>query len=177
MTRPAAEGKGVRVEATIDAVGTLAGDPVRLQQVVWNLLTNAVKFTPEGGVIEVRLDRHGERVRLQVRDSGKGIDPRFLPHVFERFRQADASDSRAYGGLGLGLAIVKHLVEMHEGTITAESAGPGRGAAVPRSSSRASAGDAHRPGATIRGRRCRARSAGSTACGWCWSTTTPTRGR
>jgi signal transduction histidine kinase len=129
VVRPAAEAKRVRLEAVLDdALGALAADPERLQQIAWNLLTNAVKFTPSGGTARVRLDRHGESVRLQVEDDGEGIDAAFLPSVFDRFRQADASPTRSQGGLGLGLAIVKHLVELHGGTITAASAGAGRGA-------------------------------------------------
>ena len=129
VVRPAAEAKGVRLEASIEAgAGPILGDPDRLQQVVWNLLTNAVKFTPSGGRVEVRLQRDGEQVEIAVEDTGQGIAAAFLPHVFERFRQADASHSRAHGGLGLGLAISRHLVEMHGGTLRAFSEGIGRGA-------------------------------------------------
>ncbi len=129
VVRPAAEARRIRIEAAIDdATGTLGADPDRLQQIAWNLLSNAIKFTPAGGSVEVRLDRHLDGVRLRVIDHGVGIDAGFLPHVFERFRQADASSTRSQGGLGLGLAIVKHLVELHQGTITAESAGVGQGA-------------------------------------------------
>jgi signal transduction histidine kinase/ActR/RegA family two-component response regulator len=105
----------------------VSGDAVRLQQVVWNLLVNAVKFTSEGGRIEVKLEEIDRRVRVSISDSGQGITPQFLPHVFDRFRQADGTTTRAHGGLGLGLAIVRHLVEAHGGTVTAESAGAGRG--------------------------------------------------
>ncbi|HSK76048.1 MAG TPA: ATP-binding protein, partial [Thermoanaerobaculia bacterium] len=98
------------------------------QQVVWNLLSNAVKFTPRGGRVEVGLARRGSQVEIRVSDSGIGIDSDFLDHVFDRFRQADSSSTRAYGGLGLGLAIVRHLVELHGGTVFAESGGPGQGA-------------------------------------------------
>jgi signal transduction histidine kinase len=105
------------------------GDSTRLQQVVWNLLSNAVKFTPEGGRVEVALTRDAEELMLRVRDSGPGIPASFLPHVFERFRQADSSAARPYGGLGLGLAIVRHLVELHGGTLAAQSQGEGQGAA------------------------------------------------
>ncbi len=104
------------------------GDPERLQQIVWNLLTNAIKFTPEGGKIEVRLLRVGSQAEIQVKDTGIGISPNFLPHVFDRFRQADSTTTRAHGGLGLGLAIVRHLVHLHGGTIQAQSEGEGRGA-------------------------------------------------
>jgi signal transduction histidine kinase/ActR/RegA family two-component response regulator len=103
------------------------GDPDRLQQVVWNLLSNAIKFTPKGGRVGVRLERHGSDVRIEVSDTGQGIAPEFLPHVFERFRQADGSTTRTHGGLGLGLAVVRHLVEQHGGTVSAESAGEQQG--------------------------------------------------
>jgi signal transduction histidine kinase len=126
--RPTADARGVALEAALDDAGPFAGDPARLQQVVWNLLSNAVKFTPPGGRVAVSLRRRGDAVEIVVRDTGQGIDPAFLPHVFERFRQADGSTSRAHGGLGLGLAIVRHLVELHGGTVRAESEGPGRGA-------------------------------------------------
>jgi CheY-like chemotaxis protein len=103
------------------------GDASRLQQVFWNLLTNAVKFTLPGGDIDVSLTRTDSNLEISVADSGIGIEPEFLPHVFERFRQADSSTTRRYGGLGLGLALVKHLVELHGGTVTALSAGEDRG--------------------------------------------------
>jgi signal transduction histidine kinase/CheY-like chemotaxis protein len=130
VVRPLADAKGIVIEAALEDAGTLAADPQRLQQIVWNLLSNAVKFSPQASRIEVRLtrvSRDGGGVELRVIDSGSGIEPDFLPHVFERFRQADGSSTRSSGGLGLGLAIVKHLVELHEGTITAESGGAGRG--------------------------------------------------
>jgi signal transduction histidine kinase len=104
------------------------GDPVRLQQVIWNLLSNAVRFTPKDGRIEVRVAQDGARgVEIAVADSGSGVQPDFLPHVFERFRQADTGTTRTHGGLGLGLAIVRHLVELHGGTVRAENntGGPG----------------------------------------------------
>src|SRR5262249_51765233 len=104
------------------------GDPARLQQVVWNLLTNAVKFTPDGGSVSVAVGREGGRVTITVRDSGVGIPAEFLPVVFDRFRQADASHSRRYGGLGIGLTLVKQLVELQGGAVRAESEGEGRGA-------------------------------------------------
>jgi signal transduction histidine kinase len=107
--------------------GLVAGDQGRLQQVIWNLLSNAVKFTPAGGRVEVRLEREGDEVVLSVKDTGAGIDPAFVPHLFERFRQADSSSTRAHGGLGLGLALVRHLVEAHGGSVRAESEGRGRG--------------------------------------------------
>jgi PAS domain S-box-containing protein len=129
VVRPAAEAKGVRLQKLIDTgVETVMGDPARLQQVVWNLLTNAVKFTPRGGRVQVRLERVNSQVEIAVADTGAGIPPEFLPHVFERFRQADQKTTRHHGGLGLGLAIVRHLVELHGGTISAESGGAGHGA-------------------------------------------------
>jgi signal transduction histidine kinase/ActR/RegA family two-component response regulator len=126
--RPAAEARGVRLSLQVARdVGPLSVDAERLQQVVWNLLTNAIKFTPAGGHAVVRLERGESEARLEVEDTGEGISPVFLPHVFERFSQADSSSTRAHGGLGLGLAIVRHLVEMHGGTVSAHSEGPGRG--------------------------------------------------
>jgi CheY-like chemotaxis protein len=104
------------------------GDPDRLQQVVWNLASNGVKFTPKGGRLEVRLRQDESHVELSITDSGRGISPEFLPHVFERFRQADSTSTRRFGGLGLGLAIVRHLVELHGGTVSASSAGLDQGA-------------------------------------------------
>jgi signal transduction histidine kinase/ActR/RegA family two-component response regulator len=128
VVRPAAAAKGIRVVSSFDPeVWTVSGDAGRLRQVVWNLLSNAVKFTPEGGHVEVRVERDGSRARVAVSDTGKGIAPDFLPHVFERFRQADAKTTRAFDGLGLGLAIVRHLVEAHGGTVRAESPGEGLG--------------------------------------------------
>jgi CheY-like chemotaxis protein len=99
-----------------------------LQQIVWNLLSNAVKFTPHGGKINVRVENDGTNARVTVSDTGQGIDAEFLPRVFDRFRQADSSTTRNFGGLGLGLAIVRHLVELHGGTVSAESEGTGKGA-------------------------------------------------
>ena len=129
VVRPAAEAKAIQLQAVLDTeVGTVPGDAERLQQVVWNLLSNAVKFTPEGGRVEVGLRWTDSQAEIVVSDSGKGIDPAFLPYVFERFRQADSSTTRTHGGLGLGLAIVRHLVEAHGGTVHAESPGPGHGA-------------------------------------------------
>jgi len=128
--RPAAHAKGIRLQLIIDPdAGPVAGDHERLQQVVWNLLSNAVKFTPEGGRVEVRLERVDSHALMTVSDTGQGIRPDFLPHVFDRFRQADSSITRTFGGLGVGLAIVKSIVELHGGTVRAESEGAGRGAA------------------------------------------------
>jgi CheY-like chemotaxis protein len=131
LVQPAAEARGVLVVVIVDpAVGCFAADPARFQQIAGNLLSNAVKFTPRGGRVEVRLDRLAEHVRLRVTDTGQGIAPDLLPHVFDQFRQGESHSTRSYGGLGLGLAIVKHLVELHDGTIVAESAGPGQGATL-----------------------------------------------
>ncbi|HET9212247.1 MAG TPA: ATP-binding protein [Thermoanaerobaculia bacterium] len=125
---PAAEAQGVRVERSLDAgAGPVLADPDRLQQIVVNLLGNAVKFTPRGGWVEARLEEEGGEVRIQVRDSGEGIGPELLPHVFDSFRQADASTTRRQGGLGLGLAIVHQLVELHGGSVSAASPGQGQG--------------------------------------------------
>ena len=127
--KPAADAKGVRLESVLDRdAGPISGDPHRMQQVVWNLLSNAIKFTPKGGKVHVTLGRVNSHVEIAVSDTGQGIEPEFLTHVFERFRQADASTTRRYAGLGLGLAIVKHLVELHGGTVWADSEGHGRGA-------------------------------------------------
>ena len=128
VVRPAAESKHISLEANVEAAGPVRGDPDRIQQVVWNLLSNAVKFTPAGGRVSIRLRRAEGNARIEVTDSGKGISPQFLPHVFERFRQADATTQRLQGGLGLGLAISRQLVEMHGGAIRADSPGEGRGA-------------------------------------------------
>ena len=129
VLRPTAEAKGVQLSTRLEAnVGPVAGDADRLQQVVWNLISNAIKFTPAGGRVEVALNRVGAHVEIAVRDTGQGISAEFLPYVFERFRQADSSSTRMHGGLGLGLAITRNLVELHGGTIRAESAGEGQGA-------------------------------------------------
>lgn len=126
--RAAAEAKGVTLVANFGpAPEETLGDPTRLQQVVWNLLTNAVKFTSEGGRVELRMEGAADHIRITVSDTGKGIEPEFLPFVFDRFRQADSSSVRRVGGLGLGLSLVKHLVELHGGTISAVSEGVGRG--------------------------------------------------
>jgi CheY-like chemotaxis protein/two-component sensor histidine kinase len=127
--RPAAMAKSLQLDLALDATaGPVTGDANRLQQVVWNLLSNAVKFTPSGGRVQVRLRRANDHLEVAVSDTGAGIAPDFLPHVFERFRQADSSSTRTHGGLGLGLTLVKQLVELHGGTVTAESPGTGQGA-------------------------------------------------
>ena len=127
--RLSAAAKAITLESSLDIDATVPGDPDRLRQITWNLLSNAVKFTPGGGRILVRLSAAGTGVELKVEDTGAGIDPAFLPHVFDQFRQGDQSMTRAHGGLGLGLAIVRHLVELHGGTISAASDGLGQGAA------------------------------------------------
>jgi signal transduction histidine kinase len=129
VVRPSAQAKGISIISNLDMLaGQITGDPDRLQQVIWNLLTNAIKFTPYGGRVEITLKRADPHIAIVVRDNGKGIEPEFMPHIFERFRQSDMSSTRRIGGLGLGLALVKHLVELHGGTIEAESAGAGCGA-------------------------------------------------
>lgn len=127
--RPTADARGVTLTALIGPVGPVSGDAQRLQQVVWNLLSNSIKFTPPGGRVDVRLDQPGSVVRIMVSDTGQGIDPDFLPHVFDRFRQASSTPGQTRRkGLGLGLAIVRHLVEAHAGSVSATSEGPGNGA-------------------------------------------------
>jgi PAS domain S-box-containing protein len=129
IVRPAAEAKSIQIEPALDiSAGPIWGDSGRLQQVFWNLLSNAVKFTPKDGRIKVRVERDNSNAVVIVKDNGEGIDPDFLPYVFERFRQADATTSRSFGGLGLGLSIVRSVVEMHGGSVRAESEGKGRGA-------------------------------------------------
>lgn len=126
--RPAASAKGVRLQKVMDTKPVrVAGDAARLQQVVWNLLSNAIKFTPKDGRVQVRLEHVDSNIQITVSDTGAGINPEFLPHVFDRFRQADQTTTRQHGGLGLGLAIVRHIVELHGGTAQAESRGPGHG--------------------------------------------------
>ncbi|HMH49536.1 MAG TPA: PAS domain S-box protein [Candidatus Acidoferrum sp.] len=127
--RPAAEAKEIRLQNVLDPrAGPITGDPARLQQVVWNLLMNAVKFTPKGGRVQVHLQRVNSHVEIVVSDTGQGIASEILPFVFDRFRQADSSPTRAHTGLGLGLALVKYLVELHGGSVVAQSPGEGRGA-------------------------------------------------
>jgi PAS domain S-box-containing protein len=125
VVRPAAQAKGIKLCRTLAPVGQVTGDPSRLQQVVWNLLSNAIKFTPPGGRVDVSLERADPFAQIVIRDTGKGIDPEFLPHIFERFRQSDMSSTRRVGGLGLGLWLVKQLVELHGGSIDASSEGHG----------------------------------------------------
>jgi signal transduction histidine kinase/ActR/RegA family two-component response regulator len=128
--RPAADAKTISLHRALDEhTEPVMGDPNRLQQVIWNLLVNAIKFTPRGGSVTVRLARVDSSIEVSVIDTGQGISPEFLPHVFERFRQADSTTTRQHTGLGLGLAIVRHLVELHGGTVRAESKGVGLGAA------------------------------------------------
>ena len=128
--RPAADAKSIRLQPVLDPQAReVSGDPDRLQQVFWNLLSNAIKFTSKGGRVQVILERIHSHLEVNVIDSGEGIAPEFLPHVFDRFRQADASSTRRHGGLGLGLAIVKQLVELHGGSVHVDSAGPGHGTA------------------------------------------------
>src|SRR5260221_4928226 len=127
--RVSASAKGVRLQSVIDPLNSsVTGDPNRLQQVFWNLLSNAIKFTPKGGRVQVLLERVNSHVEVSVIDTGDGISPDFLPYIFDRFKQADASTTRRHGGLGLGLAIVKNLVELHGGSVRAKSGGLGKGA-------------------------------------------------
>ncbi len=127
--RPTADAKGVALEYEMAAAtDEITGDADRLQQIVWNLLSNAIKFTPRDGLVVVRVEQHGPELKLTVRDTGQGIPQDFLPHVFDRFSQADSGSTRAHGGLGLGLAIVRHLVELHAGRVEATSPGLGQGA-------------------------------------------------
>jgi PAS domain S-box-containing protein len=127
--RPALEAKEIKIETRFpEGLRIIGGDGDRLQQVVWNLLSNASKFTPAGGVVEIRVTQDESYAEIEIRDTGPGIAAEFLPHVFERFRQADGSTTRTHGGLGLGLAIVRHLVELHGGLIAAENVAPGSGA-------------------------------------------------
>lgn len=127
--RPAAQAKHIQLDATVDEGALMvSGDPDRLQQIVWNLLSNAIKFTPAGGRVTMRLTRADSQAQITVSDTGEGMDAALLPLVFERFRQADSSSTRTHGGLGLGLALVRHLVELHGGSVRAESQGKGQGA-------------------------------------------------
>ena len=129
VVRPAADAKGITLDYDAEpGVGAISADSARLHQIIWNLLSNAVKFTPHGGKICVRVEQDGSNARVTVKDTGQGIDAEFLPRVFDRFRQADSSTTRSFGGLGLGLAIVRHLVELHGGTVSAQSDGVSKGA-------------------------------------------------
>ncbi len=125
--RPAAEVKAIQLSYSHEGSGLVAGDPHRLQQVLWNLLSNAIKFTPRDGSVQIRMERVATSLQITVSDTGQGIDPAFLPFLFERFRQADSSSTRVHGGMGLGLAIVRHLIELHGGTVHAHSEGEDRG--------------------------------------------------
>ena len=129
VVRPAADAKGITLDYWAEpGLGAISADSARLQQIIWNLLSNAVKFTSPGGKISVRLEQDGVDARVTIQDTGQGIEPEFLPRVFDRFRQADSSTTRSFGGLGLGLAIVRHLVELHGGTVSAHSDGVNKGA-------------------------------------------------
>jgi len=129
VVQPAADAKSITLDYYAEpGLGAISADSARLQQIIWNLLSNAVKFTPNGGNISVRVEQNESDARVIVKDSGQGIDPEFLPRVFDRFRQADSSTTRSFGGLGLGLAIVRHLVELHGGTVSAQSDGVNKGA-------------------------------------------------
>ncbi|HEY3579373.1 MAG TPA: ATP-binding protein [Pyrinomonadaceae bacterium] len=129
VVQPAADAKGITLDYWAQpGLGAISADSARLQQIVWNLLSNAVKFTPHGGKIQVRVEQDDANATVTVSDTGQGIDAEFLPRVFDRFRQADSSTTRSFGGLGLGLAIVRHLVELHGGTVSARSDGVGKGA-------------------------------------------------
>src|SRR5581483_9741047 len=163
----AAEAKAIDLRVTLEArVGPILGDPTRLQQVVWNLVSNAIKFTPRGGEVRVELTCEEDLGRLVVRDTGEGIRPDFLPYVFDRFRQGDGGTTRVHGGLGLGLAIVRQLVELHGGDVTVASDGVGRGATFTVTLPIMAAQDDDR-----RARRTRT----WTACASSRSTTSPTR--
>src|SRR5262249_5349148 len=129
--RSGADDKGVQLQYTIDpAVRLISGDSDRLQQVVWNLVSNAIKFTPRGGRIRLTAKRVDDEIEISVSDSGRGISAEFLPHLFEWFRQAETGTARSYGGLGVGLAIVRRIVELHGGKIQAVSEGEGKGATL-----------------------------------------------
>jgi CheY-like chemotaxis protein len=127
--QPMADNRGVAISVSLDAPSkTALVDPFRMQQVLWNLLSNGIKFTPGGGLVEISLEQSNSEIRIVVRDTGEGISPEFLPHIFERFRQKDSSYARKYSGLGLGLAIVRHVVDLHKGVVEAQSEGEGKGA-------------------------------------------------
>jgi len=154
VVRPAADAKGIRLQMVLDTeTGPTSGDPARLQQVVWNLLSNAVKFTPRGGRVQITLERVNSQVEIAVSDTGQGVSAEFLSHLFERFQQAETGTTRSQGGLGLGLAIVRHIVELHGGTVFAESAGEGHGATftvkLPRTIFMRTAGEVERRHPTL----------------------------
>ncbi|HKC57756.1 MAG TPA: ATP-binding protein [Vicinamibacterales bacterium] len=153
--RPAADAKSIALQVSIDAaIGEMTGDAARLRQVLWNLLANAVKFTPAGGRVEVSAREGPSDLEFVVKDSGDGIDPAFLPHVFEPFRRGESLTTRTVGGLGLGLAIVRHLVEAHGGTVTADNNGSGTGSIfVVRMPTGRAARQGHVMPLTLRGRR------------------------
>ena len=176
--QPAADAKGVRLVKVLGSAAIVQGDPGRVQQIVWNLVSNAIKFTPRGGMVQVTLRKVNSHVHVQVSDTGQGIRADVLPHVFQRFRQGDASSTRHHGGLGLGLAIVKNLVEMHGGSVEAASDGEGLGSVFTVRLPLALASDAARTGGRHAASWCRPASPACwTAC-WCsCSTTSPTRAR
>jgi len=150
--RLTAEAKAIQLGVILDpSARRLQGDASRLQQVVWNLLANAIKFTSPGGRVDVRLERADGRAQITVRDTGEGVAAEFLPFIFDRFRQADSTITRRHGGLGLGLAIVRHLVELHDGTVAAESAGEGYGTAFIVRLPLAESGEGARPGPAASG--------------------------
>jgi signal transduction histidine kinase len=154
--RPAASARGIAIAVALEpGAGPVSGDPGRLQQVVWNLISNAVKFTPPGGRVSVRLRAEEDAAVIRVSDTGEGIDPEFAPHLFERFRQGDSSPTRPHGGIGAGLAIVRHIVEAHGGEVSAHSEGRGKGATfvVRLPISRRPADSAKPGGASAAGRR------------------------
>ena len=155
---PATDAKRLTVQTSLDpAVGPIAVDPDRLQQVVWNLVSNAIKFTPSGGHVRLQLSSDAHHVRLVVSDSGIGFSPEIAAHLFERFRQGDSGTTRQFGGLGLGLGIVRHIVELHGGTVTADSAGESRGSAftvclpIVQAASAAAAAEPRNPTPVLRG--------------------------
>jgi PAS domain S-box-containing protein len=154
VVRPAADAKGIRLQDVLDTeTGPISGDPDRLQQVVWNLLSNAIRFTPKDGRVQIILERVNSHVEIAVSDTGQGISAEFLPHLFEAFRQADSGIARKHGGLGLGLAIVRHITELHGGSIVAESAGENQGATftlkLPRTPYVRAAGESERRHPTL----------------------------
>src|SRR5262249_22561699 len=128
--RPTAEAKEITITSSLDSTGWVTGDADRLHQAVGNVLSNAIKFTSKGGLVDVSLHADKDHIELCVRDDGEGISAEFLPFVFERFRQADTSTRKVHGGLGIGLGVVRHIVELHGGAVSAESAGRGRGASI-----------------------------------------------